>query len=59
MGYEPIDVFKYGTTVSIEADNEQVDLIVQAINRALPLFAEEGEHEIVAELRAILVEIEK
>ena len=59
MGYEPIDVYKDGTTTAIEADNEQVDLIVQAIYKALPIFIGEDETEIIEELRAMLVEIER
>ena len=58
MRYEAIDVYRDGTTTAIQADNEQVELIVKAIRKALPLFITENEQELVEELRAILAELE-
>jgi len=56
---EPLDVYNDSTSVRIEADVYQVALIAEGLRKAIPLFIEEGEHEIVAELRAMLVEIER
>lgn len=58
MKFDKIDVYNDGTTVSIEVDCGQVELITEAIRRAIPLFAAEKEMEIVAELTAIVKELE-
>ncbi|MEK4801029.1 hypothetical protein MHI02_05650 [Oceanobacillus sp. FSL K6-0118] len=46
-----------GTTLSVELDAWQAELIVESIRKAIPEFAEEGKHEIVGELAEIVREL--
>lgn len=54
---EPLSVMNDGTTLNIEVDAWQAELIVDSIRRAIPEYATEGKHEIVGELAEIVREL--
>jgi len=54
---EPLSILFDGTTLSVELDAWQAELIVESIRKAIPEFAEEGKHEIVGELAEIVREL--